>query len=363
MIDEYDTLVGLIYDGIIDDSAWNLALAHLAVLIGAIGVALAMQDMRTLQFRDLAAFGIDQDLSLAYRRLARDSTSWQVIGRTRRPLTDQMVTPNAAFVRTELFANGFRPQNFRRITAFPVRFKEGACAVIAAFRSGSRADFKADDLMKLHRSAGHFGRALSIRLNRERTAEQLAATNLMLDGVGDAFLLIDREVKLRHANAAARTMLERGRAVRAHNGRLELHDPEARAKLARMAEGARGGELRLSGPLPEGVIVQLRPCANDPGDGHSGCMTVRIVDPNGERERPTPARLRDRLGLTRRQSEVIAVLASGGTETEAARKLRLAEPTLHTHVRRVYDRLDLRSRGELLALLARHGFETSWSCK
>lgn len=90
-----------------------------------------------------------------------------------------------------------------------------------------------------------------------------------------------------------------------------------------------------------------------------GYMTVKIMDPNGERELPTADRLRDRLGLSRRQSEVIAALVAGGTETEAAQKLSLAEPTLHTHIRRVYDKLDLRSRAELLALLARHGFDTS----
>jgi len=64
------------------------------------------------------------------------------------------------------------------------------------------------------------------------------------------------------------------------------------------------------------------------------------------------------LGLSRRQSEVIAALAAGGTEAEAAQQLSLAEPTLHTHIRRAYDRLDLHSRAELSALLARHGFDT-----
>ena len=81
------------------------------------------------------------------------------------------------------------------------------------------------------------------------------------------------------------------------------------------------------------------------------------------RERPTPAKLRDRLGFTRRQSEAIAELANGATEKEAAERLGLGAPTLHTHIRRAYDRLDLRSRAELLALLARHGFETARNAK
>ena len=88
-------------------------------------------------------------------------------------------------------------------------------------------------------------------------------------------------------------------------------------------------------------------------------MTVRITDPSGQRERPTPARLRNRLGLTRRQSEAIASLASGATEKQAAETLGVSAPTLHTHIRRAYDKLDLRNRTQLLALLARHGFDTA----
>ena len=222
---------------------------------------------------------------------------------------------------------------------------------------------KSADLRQLGRFAGHFGRALSIRLDRERDAEQLAETNLMVDDVGDAILLIDRDLRLAHANAPARAMLDRGGVLRSHNGRLELHDPRTHAKLARMAAEGRGGELRLSGPDGDGLIIHVHPCADGFGDAHAGAMIVRISDPNGVREPPTPARLRERLGLSVRQSEVVAALAAGATETEAAQTLGLAEPTLHTHIRRAYDRLDLRSRAELLALLARHGFDTGRSCK
>ncbi len=359
MIGDYDKLIGLIYEGITDHASWNLALARVADLVGAVGVGLGMQDMRTHEFKNLGAFGIDPDLNETYRRLAPGNTIWREIGRRREPLTDRMVMPKAAFVRTELFADWFRPQDFYSVMAFPALFKQSASAVVVAFRSRSLGDFEAADLAELGRFAGHFRRALSIRLDRERTAEQLAATNLMLDEVGDAILLIDRDLRLCHANSAARPMLEEGGVLRSHNDRLELHDSQADAKLARMAAGARGGELRLSGARTAGVILQLHPCANGFGDARAGAMSVRIIDPNGERERATPARLRDRLGLSRRQSEAIAALAAGETESEAAQTLSLAEPTLHTHVRRAYDRLHLRSRAELMALLARAGFETS----
>jgi DNA-binding CsgD family transcriptional regulator len=105
------------------------------------------------------------------------------------------------------------------------------------------------------------------------------------------------------------------------------------------------------------MIVYMHPCIA--GFGDAGYMTIRVVDRVQERQPLKPALLCDQFGLSRRQAEVVAELAAGRTEAEAAEELKLALPTLHTHIRRVYDRLDLRSRAELLALLARHGFDTT----
>ncbi len=210
-------------------------------------------------------------------------------------------------------------------------------------------------LAAIGRLASHFGRALSIRLDHESTAERLFAANSVLDDIPDAILMVDRDLRLHYANSVARAMLQRDEAIRLHNGRLQLHDPRLDAKLALMAAGVCDGELRI--PEQDGLIIKLHACASGFGIAGGGCITLRISDPSEEHEPPTPARLRERLGLTRRRSEVIAELAAGATETEAAEKLSLGAPTLHTHLRRVYDRHELRSRGDLFALLARRGFD------
>jgi hypothetical protein len=80
--------------------------------------------MRTHQFRDLGAHGIDPALHHTYRRLAPGNRVWQEIGRRRQPLTDRMVMAKAAFVRTELFADWFKPQDFHDVMAHPTLFKE-----------------------------------------------------------------------------------------------------------------------------------------------------------------------------------------------------------------------------------------------
>lgn len=90
MTGERDRLVGLIYDGVMDDEAWRLALAQVGRLVGAIGVGLGMQHMKTHAFRSLGAVGISADLNPTYQRLAADNRIWREIARRNKPLTDQM---------------------------------------------------------------------------------------------------------------------------------------------------------------------------------------------------------------------------------------------------------------------------------
>jgi DNA-binding CsgD family transcriptional regulator len=358
MADQYDRLIRLIYEGIRDDAHWAAAVTQIASQLSAVGVGLGMQDMKTHQFRGLTDHGIDLNLTPTYRRLAPTNKIWIEIGRRRQPLTDQMVMTKGTFKRTELYADWFKPQEFDGVMAFPVLFKESISAVVVAFRDRTRVDFESADLARLGRFAHHFGRALSIRLDREQTAADLIAANLMLDEINHALLLVDRDARLQHANRAGRAMLEAGKVARLRRGRLEIQDAKANSIVTKMVSGGRGGELPLFKHGPEQWVIQVHPCPDGVGLSGAGRMTVKIIGLNQYSEAPTPARLRERLGLTIRQCEVIVELARGGTEAKAAKNLGIGEPTVHEHIRRVYDSLELGSRAELFALLARHGFDT-----
>lgn len=183
MIDKHDSLVDLIYDNVADDSQWSVALKTIAKLATAAGVGLGMQDMRTHQFRGLGSHGVDLGLQDTYRRLAPGNRVWREIGRRREPMTDRMVMPKAGFLRTELFADWFKPQSFRSVMAYPTLFMEETSSVVVAFRSASQGEFEASDLAAIGRFAGHFRRALALRLEQERTARELFLVGHMLDDI------------------------------------------------------------------------------------------------------------------------------------------------------------------------------------
>jgi len=358
MIDESDRLIGLIYEGIVDDFHWGVALERVAALTGAVGVGLGMQDMESHQFRALASCGIDLNLAHTYRRLASTNKIWIEIGRRRQPLTDRMVMRKADFLRTELYADWFRPQGFHGVMAAPALFKNKASAVLVTFRDRLREDFERVDLKKISGLAYHFGRALSMRLDREQAEQEFAAARFVLDEIPDAILFVDYRGRLKHVNKVGQIILDEGAVIRRlRNGRVEILDQRADQWLAAMVSGARGGELRLSGRGLGRFVIRAHPCMRGAGGSDTGVMIIRIIDLNRKGEPPTAARVRERFGLSLRQSEVISTLAKGGTEATVAEALGIKESTVHEHIRRVYNKLELGSRAELIALLVRANFD------
>ena len=54
-------------------------------------------------------------------------------------------------------------------------------------------------------------------------------------------------------------------------------------------------------------------------------------------------------GLSRRMIDTLQLLLAGDSEKEVAAKLKLSPHTVHIHVKNVYKRLSVCSRGELMA--------------
>jgi len=358
MIDESDRLIGLIYEGIADDFHWGAALERVAAFVGAIGVGLGMQDMESHQFRGLASCGIDLDLSQNYRRLASTNKIWIEIGRRRQPLTDRMVMPKADFVRSELYADWFRPHGFHGVMAAPALFKNKASVFLVTFRDRRREDFERADLKKIRGLAYHFGQALSMRVDREQAEQELAAAKIVLDEIPDAILFVDYKGRLKHVNKIGQIMLDGSIVIRRlPNGRLEIRDRRANQWLAAMVSGARGGEQHLSGDGLGRFVIRVHPCPRGVGGSDTGVMIIRIVDLNRKAEPPTPAQVRERFELSLRQSQVISELVRGGTEATVAQALGVKESTVHEHIRRAYGKLEVNSRAELIALLSRANFD------
>ena len=62
-----------------------------------------------------------------------------------------------------------------------------------------------------------------------------------------------------------------------------------------------------------------------------------------------------RFGLTGREVEVLTLYALGHTQARVSEELQLSTNTVHTHIKRIYEKTDLHSRQEILDYIAEYG--------
>jgi DNA-binding NarL/FixJ family response regulator len=66
-------------------------------------------------------------------------------------------------------------------------------------------------------------------------------------------------------------------------------------------------------------------------------------------------RARGGVNLTRREAEVLALVAEGLSNRQIAERLVVSEHTVHRHVANIYQRLDVSSRAQAVAVAAERG--------
>jgi DNA-binding CsgD family transcriptional regulator len=164
-------------------------------------------------------------------------------------------------------------------------------------------------------------------------------------------------------NAAAERQIKTSTAVRLVNNRLSPPDPASRAVLD-AAIGAAGGDgvnlnardhsIALPGRAGGGCVATVMPIA----DGRRGGMlapfaaSVAVFIQNPADAPHTPGEAFARLhGLTGGELRVLMALWQGLGGMEAAAMLGIGEPTIRTHLQRIYSKTGTSKQGDLMRLL------------
>ncbi len=102
---------------------------------------------------------------------------------------------------------------------------------------------------------------------------------------------------------------------------------------------------------PEALEGQKAPCCCRPSqpESHQLSHGVRPRPPSSALVEADSARQKDRMHLTPRQSEIIALVASGLSDKEIALRLGLSNRTVRTHLERLYQEYRLHNRAEAVA--------------
>lgn len=209
-----------------------------------------------------------------------------------------------------------------------------AVAALQIYRRESGSPFRASDVAFLEQVRSTIGSAIGAALARERAMNPVAG-----DGGENAGVLV---------------LSDRG-AIQ-----FATPDGERWTDLLLSAEGA------IDGPLPTAVWSVLARLRAGVDGAAAGVVTVQT--PKGPvRLEATPGRngdvavvltpvrapvipdLPESWALTRQEREVVKLVLRGASNREIAEALSIGEHTVESHLRNVYSRLELGSRGQLLA--------------
>jgi DNA-binding NarL/FixJ family response regulator len=106
--------------------------------------------------------------------------------------------------------------------------------------------------------------------------------------------------------------------------------------------GACGYMIKRS--KPDEVLKAIKE-AHEGGSPMSSHIARRVVISFRE---PEPAIVPETASLTEREAQLLAYLSQGFANKEIADKLNISVPTVRTHLRHIYEKLHVRSRGEAI---------------
>lgn len=239
---------------------------------------------------------------------------------------------NGQLDRSQRYREILRPAGLEHELRLLYRFDGGVWGALILFRACDAPDFSPDEAGFLERVTS--GVAAAIR--REMVLTEIAHAH---DADGPGLLLLSGSLEPTHVTPTARRWL-----TEIDDG-VDPHREIPYAVLT-LAARARADSLSI-GPLRSRIRTRCGQWLTLHADGLVGDppQVSIIVEPT----RPIEiARLvADAYQLTDRERDVVRLLAGGYSRHEIARMLGLSHHTVDDHVKRVFGKLQVRSRSEL----------------
>jgi DNA-binding CsgD family transcriptional regulator len=274
------------------------------------------------------------------------------------------IMPLAESRRTRWYREAITPQDVEHALLMHLDAQNSVEYILTVQRSARKGAYTREEAKVLQLLVPHLRRALRIGA-RVHAYHALAREQLeLLDLLKIGIVLIDEFGTARCVNRAAHEMVARGQGLTLHNATVSATEHSAAAELARLttatASGGAGGVLALprqDAAVPLVVLVcPLRGKIRDkigPVGEPRAAVALFIKDPALAGE----ARLDDVLmqfyQLTSAEARVATTFAAGFGTVGASRHLAVSENTVKTHAKHIYEKMGLKSHGELVQLFGR----------
>lgn len=276
-----------------------------------------------------------------------------------------------AFVARDRFYQDFLiPYGGRYVSAAKVHEDAEIVAILGIHRGRGMQPLTGDEVALAARMGRHVSTALGMWRRQRRLLEERLLGNAVLDQLPHPVMLIDEQQRLHHANAAARRLLQANRALRLHEGALQLASPPCHHELLLALRRLRigGGQsyrddtppvgraiVRLGAPRCDHfmalVISRLRP---DETMGAFGQRDLAMVLVHDLRRRAPVDRFvaASIFGFTPAEAAVAVALAEGRTPADIAAEHGVARSTIRAQLNSVFAKMGVSRQAEVAGALA-----------
>ena len=356
--------IGAIYDCALDPQRWFDAIRRIDALCDSKAGGICVHDLKNTHNTVLFEVGYSQEFSDTFQKHYEGSplAAASILGSVGEVNTLARITPDDELAESRFYREALKPFGILDFIGFMALRTSGRIATIHASRIEPQARYGERDMSLFRLLSPHVCRTLAISdaLDiRTLRSEMLEAT---LDGLAAGVFLLTRDGRLVYANAAAERHLKAGNALRIADGRLVPTDPAARDAVAKAIADASqqidGDAQSRSFALPDpggagllGTLLVLdRENRQNIVAPFAAAVALFVQEPAQVPLMPGEAFAR-LYGLTGGELRVLLALAQGLGGKEAADMLGIAEPTVRTHLQRMFSKTGTSRQAELLQLL------------
>jgi DNA-binding CsgD family transcriptional regulator len=208
-------------------------------------------------------------------------------------------------------------------------------AAFQAYRRDAKRRFRASEITFMNLVQPIIGRALAAALQREQA--MIATAEDSPSGI----LMVERSGRIRFATPSGEQWLHR----LGSDG--HMIPTGVWSAMAHLRSRERPVSSVVTLPTPGAAVrIEATPTGED---GVTAIVIARI-------EPPKPPEVPVTWGLTPQERQVVQELAAGKSNRELAETLFIGEHTVEWHLKKVFDKVGVRSRQELITLLFRQVF-------
>lgn len=270
------------------------------------------------------------------------------------PVSDRMLAENDAIYRSAFYNEWALPQEFRHVLGAAVLIENGQRTSLQISR---KHDFTEDDFALFRLIEPHVSRAIEVGHRLARSEGAAAAAEHLVDGIGDAALLVDGSGRLIHANAAASALFAEG-VLLLTDGGLAMADAAATRNFHLLLEEARrdraasGGHLKIARPAGSALSAVASPFRSGTLSFSVHPVTLIVISDPDAAKRRVRSILRQRFGLTEAEAALAIEIAQGDGKHAAAARRGITYATARAHLSRVFEKTGVRRQAELVRLIA-----------